>query len=318
MVTRQVCPQHGATKLTIEDAAKLAGAAIVLLYGTGLLVVNAFLLQYGVADFNLFRARFIFTGLLIAGLIVISTVCPIWSGLLLRYYCRTRKLPVRPEDKRKRDMQKLLVVGSAWIFLFIPFFVIGFLLLQPLLICLLVYGVFAAFGFLIVWITVPLLRTPKRDKTSESSQNSVNDTSEHDKTARKNAAEPPWWIDYGSQVALAFVFAFLMVLTAAKAVLPNVAEQFGGARGHSVQLLISHDSVAGVQQLGISMNPKMDTTNNLDLLFTGEDFYVVRCGGSIRVLMANLVAGVNPQPLSGPGRGRCLRAWRLRDAGPGR
>jgi len=62
-----------------------------------------------------------------------------------------------------------------------------------------------------------------------------------------------------------------------------------------VKLLIGHDSVQGVRDLGIPIQVGGETTAKVQLLFTGDNFYIVQYGSRTFVLMSDIVKGINPE-----------------------
>jgi len=58
-------PRDRASPLDFEKLSKMAGYLALVAYAIGLVAVNSYLYQLGVSEFDLFKPRFVTTGLLI-------------------------------------------------------------------------------------------------------------------------------------------------------------------------------------------------------------------------------------------------------------
>ena len=281
--------------LTLEDWAKLGAASVVLCYGVGLVVVNAFLLPYGVTDFNLFRARFIFTGLLVLAVIGIATACVSISITFIYTFWRRPKWLVKP-DGSTRKVDRVVEAIVTWdflamaiILLAVPYFIFYFPLHQTRTASVEGYFVSIVCGgcILLAWFFASMSRekkTPAEADTNKDSRKSI-----------RRIQAPPSWTMYGL-IAFFFVpYVFWTMSYFAQQVFPRVPTQLGGAQAQQVHLLISPDSVAGLQKLGISVSEKSaHVTGVINLLFTGENFYVIRSNGRVFILRSDDVMAVNP------------------------
>jgi hypothetical protein len=269
--------------VSIESATKAAAGAAAIAYAVGLIVVNYYLLPFGASDFNLFRARFVFTGLLFLAIVAISTGAP-WAALNLMTLARRGRDAAKKVVGAKRRVAVWLIrvdmILCGLLLLVIPLALFVFVLKQPLLSGVAIYfsaGVAGGIVGLMLWF----VRTPHR---------------------RPQGAG---LFDLGSplrmkgvMVALLMVFlipylAFTLVLFA-RQVYPRVPEQLGGARSKPVILLLNPDDQTGLQTLGLEPDSARAPTAHVDLLFRGDDFYLVRVGRATFVLGSDVVKAVRP------------------------
>ena len=74
----------GHLPLSLDTLTKMTAATIGLFYVTGLLAVNADLNFYGVTDFDLLRARYIYTGALVFGYLIVAFFMAVIAMPLLK------------------------------------------------------------------------------------------------------------------------------------------------------------------------------------------------------------------------------------------
>jgi hypothetical protein len=249
---------------SIDSLAKMAAAFIIACYAIGFLVVNTYLLRYNISDFNLFRGRFIFTGLLLIAFLLLAVICPLFaiSAIVSGW---KRRLPL--------DVPRPLAIFMALAFLIVPIAAFRGLAGIPLKQALVEYFLNAALGGLLI-LGYLRIRDYSRKKLPG---------------LRKSFAIALG----GLLLAGLMTYAVLVLNYFATTIYPSTPEEWGGSRGQYVQLLINHDSVDGVRQLGIPILADSDTTyRSLLLLFKGEDFYLVQYGGKTYVLMADVVKGM--------------------------
>lgn len=287
--------------LTVEQLAKLGAAVLVLCYGVGLLVVNSFLLHYGASDFNLFRARFIFTGLLVLTVVGISTACPVTFFYCSRAWLRTPKW-----FQKKYEIDDSV---TAWLFLLfslvmlaIPYLILRFVLgqgnfgsLQAYVLCGVTGGIvlFAWYG------TVSRPEGTKRKggaKAESRRRNKLQKSGTKPKKLSKlGETMPPFWIFYSSLGVIFLPYVFLTVIYVSQHLFPSIPTQLGGARVQQVQLSIASDAVAELRTLGLPfLNKTSEVTKHISLLFAGENFYLVQSGDDTFVLSDADVNGVKP------------------------
>jgi hypothetical protein len=255
---------------SVDVLAKVAAAAIIACYAVGLLAVNIYLLPYGVSDFNLFRARFVFTGLLLVSIFLLSTICPIFA---LAFALGEWRKKGGGKDHFPSTLGRFRVAYTAIAFLAIPFFVLFLLLNRAWRPSLEGYGVNALLGVILaagLWL---VRRARERYRWTSWGMISV----------------------YGLIASGVLVGIYAVVIYFSGSVYPNTPTQLGGSHGQVVRFLIGHDSVQGVRDLGIPIQVGSETTAKMQLLFTGDDFYIVQYGSRTFVLRSDIVEGINPE-----------------------
>lgn len=278
--------------LAVEDLVKIGGAGIVLCYSVGLVVVNSYLLPYGVSDFNLLRARFAFTGLLVFAILAISTGCVLMFVSLMRDAVQSARY--REYRPRKRISEALGNTYLAIMFFLAPLLVFRFAFGESWMTSLAGYVFNFFLGIIVIFAIFFLRRKSKASAHSRDSQATDGGVSTPDARRRPRPYE---WSYYGILGMFLIPYIFIVTGYFSMDVFPKVPVQLGGTRGQAVQLLISHDSAAGLRQLGIPMAAGSDTTKSLKLLFTGDDFYLVESGiGQDFVLKSEIVDGIDPDP----------------------
>ena len=253
----------------IEDLTKLAAGALAACYAIGLLAVNTYLLPYGVSDFNLFRVRFILTGLLVVGTIVFSVTLPLLIVAMIISRKKIGDTQLSTFTTRLLELNTILVYV---IFAFVPpIFFLLFLHLTPLR-SLEGYSLNVLVGGILIGVSYVIVRSWK-------------------------TAGSFWskclYILFGAFFIIApLTYALVFFSTY---VFPRVPVQWGGSQGQEVELLIKHDSVAGISQLGVPMEDDLDKTKYVQLLFTGESFYIIADKGHVFVLMSDAIAAIYPR-----------------------
>jgi hypothetical protein len=283
---------QGDSGLNLDSSTKLVGALAVACYGIGLLIVNAYLLPYDASDFNLFRARFIFVGLLFLATTVLATACPIAGANLLRAAHRGAiqsddASADGPSEQRIPWVLRADLVFVAMLFFVAPFLAFKFAFKISAPIGLELYVVAGVLGGIILFGAFLYRARPKKKGGPGVKGNVVPARN----ASGQRALRLPHWINY-SLLGFFFVpYVFLMIVVFSSQIYPRVPEELGGAKPRSVQLAITHVSVAAIRQLGVPMSGDAnDTTASLRLLFRGEDFYLVQsANGSTFVISKTVV-----------------------------
>jgi hypothetical protein len=276
-----------------ESFTKSAGVLAIVAYASGLVVVNAYLLPYGVSDFNLFRARFVFTGLLVVASLVIATACPLAAFQLVkavvpRSNARWSIRATQPAGARSRVgfyAIRINQVVVACMFLAAPVVLFGVAFRQDMSGGLSLYLFAAVSGGLILLALAFARGTGK----------AVGGKRRVLKSRAREQLSYPDWIMYGLLAFFFIPYLYLFATYFAGDVYPQVPEQMGGGRARLAQLLMEHDSVAGVVELGVPMSQsESDTTARLFLIFRGEDYYLVEDpdAGALFVLQSDIISGL--------------------------
>ncbi|MBA2558864.1 MAG: hypothetical protein H0V07_03080 [Propionibacteriales bacterium] len=247
--------------LSVESLTKLAGAGVILAYATGMVVVNAYLLSFGVADFSLFRARFIITGLVFLGIIFVSSGCPLvawrlftslWRGshkpaFDMRFAIRRRK----PSSRSSEPIHRINEVFLSVIFLAIPVATRA-LLNIPLHLTFVIYF-FAAVTGLLLSMAGYVFIVMRRNRDIDTVSSPVNSS--------RGVRTMPLWLFAAALSVFLVPYVGGTVYIFSSNVYSHIPEQFGGASPTDQVLSIKNDDVAGVRQLGIVVSHKGTTGN---------------------------------------------------------
>jgi hypothetical protein len=312
------------SKPTLEGATKVLTFVALLAYLTGLVVVNTYLVSFGVSEFNLLRPRFVATGLLLLAVVVLATGCTCVGAWLLHYAFWPRdRLTVHHPNGFARAGLRLSGVGNAALFLVVPYVCFRLLLVQDHEGATLLYVGAALVGWLLIlglWFVqtraiqqvdgTPAVETTPGDAAVEVEPEPQATGEEH--APEKPAAQEGWMVvrarllrlltprpnrDLPLAVGLAMVAVFLIpylyltVLFFVEGVYPRVPEQFGGGQPQTVQLLLDKDAVAGLRTLGVNIAPGV-TTAEVELLLTTDSYYLIRDAGEIYSVDEALVQAV--------------------------
>jgi hypothetical protein len=258
-------------KIQIDTATKIGAAVFVACYAIGLLEVNIYLLPYGVSDFNLLRARFVLTGLLVVGAIAVCTVCPFIAYVILRY---VKSSMTKTKGGRVSRLSWIPALLAPLCLLVIPYEILHSTLRQTQHNSLIEYFVNSFFGLFVL----VLIQFMRRDAIKGMME-------------MRSAA-----VTFGISIVVIVVYIIFVSTIFATYIFPRIPIQFGGARGQYVQFLIEHDSVQGISQLGIPIQGNTDSTKSVALLFTGDSFYLVEYNRHVFVLMTSIVTGIDTDP----------------------
>jgi hypothetical protein len=275
-----------------EGLTKAAGALAIISYASGLVVVNAYLLPYGVSDFNLFRARFVLTGLLVVATLVVATGSPLAGFLLARSAVRGFPKPLLKVGREPRKRSRV----AAWFLRIDCAFIAVLFFVAPPVIFVMAFGqtlLGSALLYLFAGVTGGILLlavayAQGRLKRAEESRTGWPDQNGDD-------SRLPRWIFYGLLSFFLFPYLYFLATRFAQEVYPRIPEQMGGGRPQIAQFLVKHDSVAGLSELGVPMSESdSDTTAVLFLLFRGENYYLVQeeATREVFVLQADIVSGL--------------------------
>jgi hypothetical protein len=249
-------------RLDIEGLARLLGACAIALYVIGFIAVNGYLFQLDVTDFGLVRARFVYTGALLAT-----------SGILPYVVLRTSFVEYSHLPDGARNVYKLRVTDRARliaILLAIPaILIVGLIVindysgpkgwLKAAIVVLPVYILGLVFCYIVeIRFLAALKRIEKRDAQRETQR-----------VARLLREV------HLSRVAFLALYCFAVYIGVFMALsYPEVPEQFGGGRPSDVRLLIKTDSISGAAELGIPMS-QSGLSCKVALVYEGSDAYVI-------------------------------------------
>jgi hypothetical protein len=267
-------------RLDIERLARLLGACALALYVIGFIAVNGYLFQLDVTDFGLVRARFVYTGALLAT-----------SGVLPYVVLRTSfvKLELSHPPHGARNVYKLRV--TDWVRLIAVLLAIPAILIVALIVINNYSGpkgwLKAAIVILPVYIIGLVLcyivdrrflsalgRTGERDAqrlllrgVHLSGAEDVQRETQRDVRLLREV--------HLSRAAFLALYCFAVYIGVFMALsYPEVPEQFGGGRPSYVRLLIKTESISGAAELGIPMS-QSGLSCKVALVYEGSDAYVI-------------------------------------------
>jgi len=280
----------------VETVARVAGAVGLVAYALGLVTVNAYLLQFGVSDFSLLRARLVYTGALI---LVVVTIIALWcvglwvlfmdkpGGLLYRY--RTDN----PEHSRQRAGRIVVMVIVAFGTSLGP--LVAFQLLMDsgdelgdarVAFALLGMGLVGAL------VSVGMVAAAKEGHEDMGATGVAFQSEGRSDLTR-------WLRTVGSLApftAAALIVVFLGIFV--RFVYPAVPEQYGGGRPREARLVLNDGDNETLSAIGLAFSPASGLSSCVELLFAGEDTYVLRAGNdSIVELTRDAVKAVVIEPV---------------------
>jgi hypothetical protein len=242
-ITRGISqPPEARPRLNPESMTKAVAFVAIISYAVGLVIVNTYLQQLGVSDFELLRPRFVTTGLLFLFMLAVGAGCP---ALIVGLWAR-------PEgQKRARVRRGIVLVG----FLGAPL-ALFYALTQNEGDSVAFYGMTAFIGVstLRPWITrrawwtriLVLMRGPNH---------------------------PTDVINSAVGLVLFVVSGTLALLFFSRATYPDIPEQWGGGKPYYARLIVTDDAAAELPQLFVKV--KGNATEPVRLYFQGSDFYVL-------------------------------------------
>jgi len=247
----------------IERLLRLVGAFTLALYVVGLIAVNGYLFQLDVSDFALVRARFIYTGALLATLGVLPYL--VLKSATARFSeARSRTLPNASHkgwrsrlgrwDAMLRPIGELLVIPMMLIALVATMNDYkGSESLQAVAAVLPAYVV----GLILCAATERHLRMLLRRQEVE-----------------KIPLLHHTYLGYTAFLLLYFIGIYIAVFMAFS--YTRIPEQFGGGRPSDIWLLIKEDAIQGAKEIGIPIPQGSNLTGKLQLMYEGSEAYVLR------------------------------------------
>lgn len=227
------------------------------LYLIGLITVNVYLFRMGITDFEILRFRYILTGAMIVGVIVIMLLLIALVSLGIREtilrlnnegddYSAARRRAI----KAQMGIVVLLLISGLYLAYHhyvsfnLPFF------------DALIWFVFAPLGgtFILVWLLMEAL--PEGSRKRPGITGSI----------------------IGSFVTSLFMLG-VTVDFVANTIYASVPQQFGGGRPQTVQILVNPNMAQSVSQLLPSIfhsSPQPGQSEPVDLIWENDDYYIVR------------------------------------------
>jgi hypothetical protein len=277
----------GRGKIPIETLVRSVATVGALFYVLGFLTTNAYLYKLGVSDFSLLRTRFILTGVLTIAPLALALIGGLYAALDVTVYGGDGGLTTR---------------AYLWILLDIAFpFTLYFVLFSvvaendvitsardaALLSAVCAVIVLAALASLAVY------RKSERRPLSHLAYRGQPVTYDRftERFGVPNAVvETTIFAVAGVVLILAYIGLFGQYFY------PTMPEQLGGGRPRVAQILVSGDAVPAVRELGLDVTEAAPLSPPVELLWEGEESYVIRLPRphhrAVVQLARGLVAGV--------------------------
>jgi hypothetical protein len=238
----------------IETLLKIAGAVVLALYVLGLVAINGYLFSLGASDYSLVRARFIYTGGLVALCGLVCLLSPV-------YFFRLATLPgigLLPVRALLRFAGLILPIGLLVLSVTLAYSELPFI--DALKYVLIVDALALAGGWISALALGSLIAEFQPSESTESKQ------------GRSVMAVASYFILVMIIVVLTgalFVASFMYLL------FPHIPTQFGGGRPIRAVFLIKHDEIEGVQHLGLPVQEGA-VTGSVELMYEGSEAYIIR------------------------------------------
>lgn len=253
--------------MPFEMLVKSLAAIAALFYVVGFFTTNSYLYLLGVSDFSLLRTRFILTGVL--------TLTPLVLALMGGIYAAV-------DMAAHRDDAGLTSRAYLWILVDIALpFTLYFALFSivaendPVASArdAALLSATCAVIVLIVLATVALYRQSGRRPLS------------HLASRRKPFSYERFHTRFGIPEAIVeslifavggFVLFLLYLGIFGQYFYPSLPEQLGGGRPRNAQLLIAAEAIPAARELGLDVSEESPLSPPVELLWEGEDSYVIR------------------------------------------
>jgi hypothetical protein len=230
-------------RVNLESVTRTAAFVAIVSYATGLVVVNTYLQQVGVSDFELLRPRFVTTGLLFLLMLAVGAGCP---ALIVALWSR-------PEGQKSARVRRgIVLVGllAAPLALFVA------LTLGDLggSVAFYVVTAFVGVAALRPWITgrawwtriLVLMRGPNH---------------------------PTDVINSAVGLVVLVMSGTLVLVFFSRATYPYIPEQWGGGKPYYARFIVTDEAAAELPKFFVKARGNI--TRPVRLLFQGSDFYVL-------------------------------------------
>lgn len=288
-------PSSGGAPIQLEALVRNLAAITAVFYVCGFMTTNAYLYRLGVADFSLLRTRFILTGVLALTPLLQGVLWGIFAAVDVEVFTQGRRLTRRG----------YLFVLADFLFLFVVYFALFAFAADneyvtaarqaALLSVLCIVTVLLLLGGLVYYrasehrpISKVLYRGQPMTDPPIARRFGVQDT-----------------IVESVAVAVTVVILLLIYLTIfGDRFYAYFPEQMGGGRPRTAQMVIAASAIPAAQQLGFAVGDDDTVSEPVELLWVGEENYVVRLpppnGRAVVQIARGLVDGVITGPMLEP------------------
>jgi hypothetical protein len=275
---------------TIEQLVRSVAVVAGLFYVLGFLTTNAYLYRLGVSDFSLLRTRFILTGVLTLAPLALALVWGIYAALDLAVYGGERGL------SRHAALWVLADVAVPFVLYFLLF---AFVAENDVVTAARDAGLLSVLCALVVLAflgSLSLYRTSQRRPLS------------HLIYRNRDVPYERFSARFGVPTTVVETMTFgvggvLLILTYIGVFghhfYPTIPEQIGGGRPRLVQLLVAADAAPAARELGLDVSAEAPLSPPLELLWEGEESYVVRLPDPHQRAVAQIARGLVDGLVSG-------------------
>jgi hypothetical protein len=239
----------------IETAVKILGVGVGFLYGSGLLMVNFYLLQFGATDFSVLRTRYAFSGVYVLITFALFSA----SG----FYAASSELGGRE-----------------------PFWVRALLATAPIFAYRMLVLVAPLPGDHSMAGAKPYLWIFPVSLLSFCASSCV------EYWRVKSRSDRSYGPVLGSFTLLLVGFLMAIAFTAYE-VYPRIPAQFGGGLSVRARIAIANDSQSQLTSLGLSFPPASTASFPLDIIHDGESYVVVRTNRGLIQVDRKSVVGIS-------------------------
>ncbi len=266
---------------------KSLAAVAALFYVIGFLTTNAYLYLIGVSDFSLLRTRFILTGVLTLLPIILALVGGIYAALDLSAQSADGGLSPRTY------LWVLLDVALPFVLYFALFTLVAGNDVVASARDAALLSVVCAGIVLAVLTSLSLYHVSRRRPLSHLARRG--------QPIRYERFSARFGIPDALVESMIFGVAGLVIFLVyiglfGQYFYPTFPEQIGGGRPRTAQMLIAADAVPAVRELGLEVTVDAPLTPPLELLWEGEETYVIRLprphNRTVVQLTRALIAGV--------------------------
>src|SRR5215208_5137651 len=270
-------PERG--KIPINSLVRSVATVAALFYVLGFLTTNAYLYKLGVSDFSLLRTRFILTGVLTLAPLVLALIGGIYAALDVTVYGSHTGLTTRAYLWILADIALPFVLYFALFSVVAENDVVTSARDAALL------SAVCAVIVLALLLSLALYRKSERRPLSHLAywgQPVTYDRFTERFGVPNTVVETMIFAVAGVVLFLAYIGLFGQYFY------PLLPEQLGGGRPRMAQILVSGDAVPAVRELGLDVTEAAPLSAPVELLWEGEESYVIRLRSYTAALHAAL------------------------------
>ncbi|MBA2596975.1 MAG: hypothetical protein H0V00_10175 [Chloroflexia bacterium] len=276
-----------AASMPLEMLVKSLAAIAAIFYVLGFLTTNSYLYLLGVSDFSLLRTRFILTGVLTFMPIVLALVGGIYAAVDV--YAHNDEGPL----STRAYVWVLADIALPFALYFALFYLVADNDAMTSARDAALLSVVCAVIVLAVLSSLALYRTSERRPLSHLARR--RQPFNYDRFSARFGV-PDALVESMIFAVGGFLLMLAYIALFGQYFYPTIPEQLGGGRPRIAQVLIAADAVPAVRELGLEITEEAPLSAPLELLWEGEETYVIRLphphSRTVVQLARPLVAGV--------------------------